>query len=122
MVGKGQDYYVSGLEIETISAGPSFAVYVQNSSSGPIYDVVVRADQGVDHYLPRLLPDGYVVFYKPPEATWAVADFEDANLALWSRGASRRLVDRGDKRTEATGEVFVAGARQVLPPSGAAYT
>ena len=50
MVGKGQDYYVSGLEIETISAGPSFAVYVQNSSSGPIYDVVVRADQGVDHF------------------------------------------------------------------------
>jgi hypothetical protein len=119
VVSKGQDYFVSAAgwlyrpdpdTIETIPASPSFAVYVQNASSGPIYDVVVRTDQGADDHLPRLLPDTLAVFYKPPEATWAVSDFQDANLALWSRGASGLLVDRGDTQAEATGKVFVAGA------------
>jgi hypothetical protein len=107
IVSQGRDYYVSGEQKQTISAGPSLAVYVHNTSKQPIYDLVVRTDHGADDYAPRLLSDAFVVFYRPPEATWAVADFRDANLALWSRGVSGHLVDRGEMRPEATGEVIV---------------
>ena len=107
IVSAGRDFCVSGENIETISAGPSFAVYVNNTSKRPIYDVVVRTDHGVDGRLPLLMPGAFVVFYKPPEATWAVSDFRDTNFALWSRGGSGRLVDRGDKQAESTREVFV---------------
>lgn len=116
----GLGFFVSGLPEEIISAGPSVAVYVTNMSSGPIYDVVVRTDHGADDHLSRLLPGAFAVFYKPPEAARAVSDFRDANLALWSRETSGLLVDRGDKRAEATGEVFEVPNRPAgQAPSGA---
>jgi hypothetical protein len=106
IVSVGRDFYVSGEQMEQISADPSLAVYLYNTSSQPIYDVVIRTDHGADRHLPLLLPGSFVVFYKPPEATWAVSDFRDSNFVLWSRGGSGQLVDRGEKSAEATGEVF----------------
>jgi hypothetical protein len=106
VISKGRAFYVSGEEIETISAGPSFAAYINNTSGGPIYDLVVRTDHDADDGLSILMPGAFAVFYKSPEATWTVFDFRDSGLALWSRGGSGLLVDRGDQDAEITGEVF----------------
>lgn len=102
----GQDYLVSGEPQESIFGPPTFAVYVKNTSEQPVFDLVVRSDHGENDHLPRLLPDAFVVFYKPSEATWAVADFRDAGFALWSRGGSGLLIDQGDAGGVATQEVF----------------
>lgn len=104
----GRDFLVSGEEQKATPAGPSVAVYLKNTSRQPIYNIVIRTDRGDDDHLPRLMPDAFVVFYKPQEATWAVADFWDAGLALWSRGGSGRLVDHGDRSSVATNEGFRA--------------
>jgi hypothetical protein len=114
----GRDFYVSGEEEETISAGPSFDVYINNMSSQPIYDVVVRTDDSADDYLPLLMPGAFAVFYKSPEATWAVFDFRDSGFALWSRGGSGRLVDRGDQGVKITREVFQVPATSLGGVSG----
>jgi hypothetical protein len=94
----GRDFYVSGEPDEVHTVGPSFAVYLKNTSRQPIYDVVIRTDHGGDDHLPILMPDGWAVFYRSPEMTWAAADFRDAGFALWSREGTGLLVDRGDER------------------------
>jgi hypothetical protein len=102
----GRDFCVSGEPITETTGGPSFAVYISNTSGAPIHDLVIRTDHGDNrNLLPILLPAAYAVLYESPEATWAVLDFRDAGRALWSRGGSGRLVDRGDDG-EATDEVF----------------
>lgn len=106
MISDGRDFFVSGEQTKTISAGPSFVVYINNTSSQPIYDVVIRTDHGDDDHLPRLMPSAFAVFYKSPEATWAVSDFRDTGFALWSRGGSGRLLGRGDQGAVTTEEVF----------------
>jgi hypothetical protein len=99
---KGQDFYVSNTP-EEVRVGPSFAVYLKNTSRQPIYDIVARADKGDEDHLQILMPDGLAVFYKPPDTTRAVADFRDAGFALWSREGSGVLVDRGDERAVSPG-------------------
>jgi hypothetical protein len=94
---KGLDFYVSGTP-EEVHPGPSFAVYLKNTSRQPVYDILSRTDHGDEDRLQILMPDGLVVFYKPPETASAVVDFRDAGFALWSREGSGVLVDRGDDR------------------------